>query len=424
MNASLNPEKLFAIIGLWYFTNALPPSISPFEKYLRYSILLIALILLCLHWKNSLYTASKDKFLWLLSMLAIVSWLWSVSPETTLLDIRGFLIPMSVFGLYLATRFSLEEQCKLLIFGLGIGIFFSLVDFASDPAAVLNSETWGGAYGHKQNFGSHMTLSFVTLFIIAINTEFYLPTAWVGIAVVSGLILLSGSKSSLIFSILMLAILSLYRQYRWRGKLTVLLLDIGILILGSLITFIVVEWVPLVTSLGKDPTITGRTVIWSNVIPMILKQPFLGYGRFGFWSDSGLVASVFRGKFGAGVNAYIPPHAHNGAIDLMLDVGMVGAVLFFISFSTTYFKALNKAYLSRSLGDIWPLAFLTFLVLDNITESHLMRLQSVFWVLYIATTLSIRKEEDFRRHLEKTKQSRRGIKSSREKSPTNINPQV
>ena len=391
MQIRLNSEKIFAVIGLWYFTNALPPFILPIEKFFRYGILLTAIILLCLQWKSTLYTASQDKCLWFLTSIAIISWLWSVSPEATFLDVRGFLVPMTAFGLYMATRFSLEEQLKLLIFGLGIGIFFSLVDFAMNPSAVINSSTWGGAYGHKQNFGSHMTLSLVALFTFATNAKRHRFFAWVGMSLVAGFVILSGSKSSLVFSILILSMLSLYRKYRWRGKITVLFLDLGILILGGLVTVVIIQWVPLVISLGKDPTLSLRTITWSNVIPMILERLWLGYGRFGFWNNPQLVTEAFRGKYGPGINAYIPPHAHNGYLDLMLDVGLIGASFFLISFLTTYAKALDRAYSSKKLGDIWPLAFLTFLLVDNLTESHLMRLQSVFWVLYVAVTLSLRK---------------------------------
>ena len=35
--------------------------------------------------------------------------------------------------------------------------------------------------------------------------------------------------------------------------------------------------------IGKDPTLTGRTEIWTYVIQDIWMKPLLGWGYFGFW---------------------------------------------------------------------------------------------------------------------------------------------
>ncbi len=74
----------------------------------------------------------------------------------------------------------------------------------------------------------------------------------------------------------------------------------------------------------------------------------------------------------------------------MLDVGFVGFALFLISFVIAYLRSLKLAYASDNAEDIWPLAFLLFLTLNNMMESYLLRLANVYWVLYVATALSVK----------------------------------
>ncbi|MBA4155845.1 MAG: hypothetical protein H0X65_00005 [Gemmatimonadetes bacterium] len=38
---------------------------------------------------------------------------------------------------------------------------------------------------------------------------------------------------------------------------------------------------------------------------------------------------------------------------------------------------------------MWPLLFLTFVLLTNLTESGILRQNNVFWILYVATVSSL-----------------------------------
>jgi exopolysaccharide production protein ExoQ len=89
---------------------------------------------------------------------------------------------------------------------------------------------------------------------------------------------------------------------------------------------------------------------------------------------------------------YIPPHAHNGFIELGLDVGLIGLSIFLVSFTIAYVRALKQAYAAKNSEDFWPLAVLLFVALNNVTESYLLRLANIYWVLYITVALSVKKK--------------------------------
>jgi O-antigen ligase len=88
---------------------------------------------------------------------------------------------------------------------------------------------------------------------------------------------------------------------------------------------------------------------------------------------------------------FTAPHAHNGYIDLILDIGLIGAILFGISFITTWVRSLKLAYWAQAPEQLWPLGFLLFLTINNMTESYLLWNTNVYWVIYIALALSIKK---------------------------------
>ena len=384
-------EKGFAILGLLFFTGSFtrlfPEAVL---SLLRYGIWLTSSFLIFYRWRKTLYIASRDIFLWLVTALALLSFSWSDAPKLTFSNSRE-IMQMTSFGLYLASTFTLKEQLKLLAWTLGIGTVASAIaaigvpSFGTDLAGV-HAGSWKGIYGHKNTFGSIMTLSLVVFFLLPVNNQRERIFKWFGFGLSVCLVLLSTSKTSLVLSISILLILFLYSKFRWRGKLTVLLLDLAVLIVGGAATLVLSNWEAILTGMGKDPTLTGRTQMWGVIFEKLGERIWLGFGRGGFWAPG----SQYALEAGLAVSRnFVPPHAHNGFIDLALDIGLIGFLCFSISFLIAYFKALKCAYLTKAPYDYWPLAFLSFLVINNLSESLLLYLSNIYWVLYITVALSM-----------------------------------
>ena len=75
--------------------------------------------------------------------------------------------------------------------------------------------------------------------------------------------------------------------------------------------------------LGKDPTLTGRTDIWAYVIPDIYEKPWFGWGYAGFWVISNPAAM----EIGEALH-WFSPQAHNGLLESLVNVGVVGTAGF------------------------------------------------------------------------------------------------
>jgi hypothetical protein len=79
--------------------------------------LLSFLIIPCLiirQWKSFIYVATRDLLLLLAVTTAVMSVLWSTVPEATLAHNRA-LLSSTAFGIYLATRYTLKQQMRLMV---------------------------------------------------------------------------------------------------------------------------------------------------------------------------------------------------------------------------------------------------------------------------------------------------------------------
>jgi exopolysaccharide production protein ExoQ len=50
---------------------------------------------------------------------------------------------------------------------------------------------------------------------------------------------------------------------------------------------------------------------------------------------------------------------------------------------------LKQAYASDRSEDYWGIAYLTFLIMNNLTESYLLRVGNLYWPMYVMITLSV-----------------------------------
>ena len=382
-------EKTIAVLGLLFFSGVFAQIASnSVVSLVRYLVWLGPTLLLCLRRRSTLRTAGRNKLFWVLVGLILLSFIWSDYLPWTLADNREVL-QMTTFGLYFAARFDLKQQLKLVAFAFGIGAVTSFIVALTVPTIGIHGidhpGAWKGVYGYKNNLGSMMILATLAFVFVPMRPS-YRFLKWIGLGLSIALILLSTSKTSLTMVFLLFLILFFYHKYRWHGKVTVLLLDLGILVLGCVGTIVFTYWVDILDGLGKDPTLTGRTLIWGVTLTRLMDRPFLGYGRTAFWAPG----SPYALEAGHAVTEnFIPPHAHNGFMDLALDVGLIGFTLFAIIFFKTYFKSLQRAYAAINSENFWYLAFLLFLFMNNIMESYLLYKSNIYWVLFVTTVLSV-----------------------------------
>jgi len=391
-------EKGISVFAWLFYSNGVSTVLNDSEtllKPLRYGILLLAMLLLVARWRATLRVLAKGWMLWLLVALTVVSLNWSLTPSFSVESIRGEIIPMSIFAAYFASRFNPREQMKLVAITLAVGAALSLFYAVAVPSVGRHvgdkfAGAWKGIYSQKNNFSTTMTLTIMIFLVFTLVTKSRF-TRWLSAAALAfsiGMIILSTSKSGLIIFIAMTLLVLVVRLFRWQGRRSVLLLDlVG---LGTLATVsgLSVTWQDIVIGLGRDPTLSARTYIWAGSIEKIMDRPWLGYGRAAFWVPNSLPARQVGALAKSG--DFVPAHAHNGFIDIALELGLLGFGLFMLGLLITYGLALRRAYQAAQPEDLWPFTFLTLMVVSNLTETVLMNRVSLYWVLYMVTFLSLR----------------------------------
>jgi exopolysaccharide production protein ExoQ len=118
----------------------------------------------------------------------------------------------------------------------------------------------------------------------------------------------------------------------------------------------------LASTAGRDATLTGRTEVWAELLPVAMEKPVLGHGYGGFWTP--LLREAFRIR-----------EAHSGYLEILIQLGFAGTMfisLFLLSFSR---KALPELEVDFDWAAIW-ICFLIMAVVHNITESSIISLSS------------------------------------------------
>lgn len=126
------------------------------------------------------------------------------------------------------------------------------------------------------------------------------------------------------------------------------------------------------SSLNRDDTLTGRTEVWAAVLPAMKQQPVLGYGFGSFWTDT-------RREL------YEIPTAHNGYLDILLELGAVGLgfyTLWLLSCARQFHRALAHDYDWASIAICLLLMGLVY----NTTESALNSLTEYMTTLMVLVT--------------------------------------
>ncbi|MDO9591307.1 MAG: O-antigen ligase family protein, partial [Microcella sp.] len=148
----------------------------------------------------------------------------------------------------------------------------------------------------------------------------------------------------------------------------------------------------LLTLLGRSDDLTGRLDIWAAVTELINQRPVLGWGWVSYWAPwvepfNDLVV----------INGVRYLQAHNAWLDVMLQLGMLGLIVFTILIVTTGARVLSWS-VDVPLGDhtptpalrLLPGLLLTVLLVHSLTESRLLIEAGFVLLVYLAVASRLR----------------------------------
>jgi O-antigen ligase len=147
-----------------------------------------------------------------------------------------------------------------------------------------------------------------------------------------------------------------------------------ILIYGTVTPFIGGLTLVDVSALGREETLTGRTTVWAQVVPVAMKKPILGHGVGSFWT------SATREKFDIS-------GAHNGYLDIILELGFGGLFLYAMFLLGSASKGQKMLGEESDWGILWT-CYLLMATVHNITESSLNTLTFPMTAVILFLTVS------------------------------------
>jgi len=337
-----------------------------------------------LHWRKFASALGAGGWVLALALLALASTFWSSDPEFTFR--RGLVVvATTVFGLYFGSRYSLAGQVRLLgwafiaLAGLCAACALLFPQYGIDSQ--MHRGDWHGILGQKNLLGRAMLVGFLVLW----PAKGVLPgiVRGAGLLLCATVMLMSGSRSALVVFSALLLLGVVYRILR--ARLTTLVpLTIALLAAAAGVTWLAVgNSSLLLVSLGREPTLTRRTEIWAAVWTAISSRFALGYGFAGFWTGLHGESARIAARLG-----FVARHAHNGFLDLWLELGIAGLLLFFAGYLRALADGVRLVRMSPGRLATWPLQYLACLFIYNLAEGPILRQNNLYWALYAAVVVA------------------------------------
>ena len=329
-------------------------------------------------------------------LILLVGWtmasaMWSVNAELTVRRTAA-LLGTVVIGLYLGTRFDLRRLLHLLALVAIVVLGLSLLVALLAPSSGLDFEgRLRGVTAHKNALGNFAALAFlVAAAQLRLNGVSGLMFVIARLVLALSVICMAWAHSAAVLPVLVAAVAALIvgRALRRSSGGFLAFLPVAGFIAMLVLQLAVAHSSALAVMMGKDPDISGRTLVWNFAERMIIAEPLLGYGFGAFWVGDNSPGAVFWSNTHLGV-----PHAHNGYLQLMLDTGTIGLLLFLLAAVIVVVRLTWLMRRTRRELSVWPLGFVTFFLVANLSESWLWLGNELLVVLFVYVV--VRTNADF-----------------------------
>ena len=324
---------------------------------------------------------------------------WSVKWDVSLYRWLVLLCTI-ITGSYIGLRYSLKEIISLLsVFGVYILLVSSIFVFLFPDVGIMNYHiiqgAWKGVYWHKNHMGL-LTTFINILFLFNTITSFASGQKnvllWGGLYIYSLIFLFQtdsvASYLTTIFlhGLLLCAFLFLKFRHNIRRVHYVL---IGVLVvLASVILYINLD--RFFVLFNRNTTLTGRIPLWNYLFSAYIdKRPLTGYGFNAFWYVKSHQETT---QLAAGYPDTIII-ADNGFLDILVNTGYVGLILFLLFYGNVWWHTLRYAWRARDIQAFFPVILMFYTLVANISWSLIFENEGFFMLIMIAILFCISGEK-------------------------------
>lgn len=134
----------------------------------------------------------------------------------------------------------------------------------------------------------------------------------------------------------------------------------------------------MLDSLGKDSTLTGRTVLWKFGLDHFWTHPLTGYGFQAFWSEPSYTREYLR--------AYVDPRTsifHNGYIEIIVALGLLGGGACIAIFAICLYRAACWYMSDATVTSAFFLFVMLFMAVASLVEPLLFGVHSFNHVMVV-----------------------------------------
>lgn len=332
----------------------------------------------------------KNPALIALLALAALSFCWSLDPGLTLRRSLALLL-CTLFAVDFGVRYPVEKQVYLISWTLGVAIVLSAIAGLFFPQLVPaapwttpgdDTAAWHGLFSHKNIFGEILAFGVLCAICRERRGTAGYTAAGICLAGLFALILASQSGTALLISALMILQWPLLCILHWRRRMLGTLGVAGIVLAVFCLAICVANSGTVASTMDRSTDLTGRTELWQYALQSAAKRPVLGYGYNGFWGVSQDSARI------SDLVGWSVPYAHNGLLDIDLQFGLTGLLLFLGLTFAALARAVRFARQERTAQSLWPLCCLLLVLYNSATESNLLAANSFTWIVFVSALVS------------------------------------
>ncbi|AFH50170.1 Lipid A core-like protein [Ignavibacterium album JCM 16511] len=331
------------------------------------------------------YLVRKEKLLSFFIFLCLISFIWSDYPLISFK--RSF--QLIVTFLTIINSVILNDEKLLVKLLIIVSTIYLIINYFSGifiaQAIDPSFGTWRGIELHKNLLGySSLIISIIAIWRIIKHKSRYSEYFGFFLLFLSiGLIILSYSTTNIlaISSTMLIFLLSKIKAiFKLLGikKFIFNFLIISIIILSLILSIYSKELIASIPAIfGKDASLTGRDIIWVYIWNEIQKRPILGYGYGTYWIMGTHIIDLFTAFVGWRVN-----EAHNGFLEIALQLGITGFSVFILTYFSFIIKALKQ-------DDVISLIAISAITLVNFSESFIFTPRDPSTLLFILLYLKL-----------------------------------